>query len=207
MYILVIRHGESEADILNVHEGRADFPLTEKGHKLAQIMATFIKNKFNVSKIYSSTLTRAKQTAKYLADAYGIGIIYEEDLQEFNNGLLAGLSYEEAQLKYPKVENLPIDQAVYGMESLRDFRTRADRVLSKILAETGEQETIVLISHGKMINQLYHSFLNLPINNDIFFITGDTGVHLWRLLKDRKDIIYTNLNPQKYVEDGDNGKY
>ena len=32
MRILVVRHGESEADILNVHEGRADFDLTEKGH-------------------------------------------------------------------------------------------------------------------------------------------------------------------------------
>ena len=31
MQILLIRHGESEADILHVHEGRADFELTEKG--------------------------------------------------------------------------------------------------------------------------------------------------------------------------------
>lgn len=30
MQILLIRHGESEADILNVHEGRADFELTKK---------------------------------------------------------------------------------------------------------------------------------------------------------------------------------
>lgn len=28
MQILLIRHGESEADILHVHEGRADFELT-----------------------------------------------------------------------------------------------------------------------------------------------------------------------------------
>ena len=33
MRILVIRHGESEADILDVHEGRADFELTERGHR------------------------------------------------------------------------------------------------------------------------------------------------------------------------------
>ena len=31
MQILLIRHGESEADILHVHEGRADFELTDKG--------------------------------------------------------------------------------------------------------------------------------------------------------------------------------
>lgn len=32
MRILVIRHGESEADLLDVHEGRADFELTKRGH-------------------------------------------------------------------------------------------------------------------------------------------------------------------------------
>lgn len=30
MNILVIRHGQSEADILQVHEGRVDYPLTVK---------------------------------------------------------------------------------------------------------------------------------------------------------------------------------
>ena len=33
MVLIVIRHGESEADILDVHEGRADFELTQKGHR------------------------------------------------------------------------------------------------------------------------------------------------------------------------------
>lgn len=36
MRIVVIRLGESEADILNVHEGRADFNLTEKGHEICK---------------------------------------------------------------------------------------------------------------------------------------------------------------------------
>ena len=39
MNLLVIRHGQSEADILKVIEGRADFPLTELGHKQAEAMA------------------------------------------------------------------------------------------------------------------------------------------------------------------------
>ncbi|CAI8839471.1 hypothetical protein EMIT07CA2_20050 [Brevibacillus sp. IT-7CA2] len=39
MQILLIRHGQSEADILNVHEGKADFPLTEEGCEQARRMA------------------------------------------------------------------------------------------------------------------------------------------------------------------------
>ena len=33
MKLLIIRHGQSEADLLDVHEGRADFPLTALGHR------------------------------------------------------------------------------------------------------------------------------------------------------------------------------
>ena len=36
MKLLVIRHGESEADLLDVHEGRADFSLTERGLRQAR---------------------------------------------------------------------------------------------------------------------------------------------------------------------------
>ncbi len=46
MQILLIRHGESEADILNVHEGRADFELTEKGRQQAQRLVQKVKADF-----------------------------------------------------------------------------------------------------------------------------------------------------------------
>lgn len=39
MRLLIIRHGESEADLLNVHEGRADFALTKTGLAQAERMA------------------------------------------------------------------------------------------------------------------------------------------------------------------------
>ena len=50
MRIVVIRHGESEADILNVHEGRADYNLTEKGHTQARAMAEFVSKNYNINK-------------------------------------------------------------------------------------------------------------------------------------------------------------
>ncbi|MDP4164007.1 MAG: phosphoglycerate mutase family protein, partial [Bacillota bacterium] len=38
MELLLIRHGQSEADLLGVHEGKADFPLTELGQQQAKKM-------------------------------------------------------------------------------------------------------------------------------------------------------------------------
>jgi 2,3-bisphosphoglycerate-dependent phosphoglycerate mutase len=74
MQILLIRHGESEADILNVHEGRADFPLTELGRKQVRLMAEKVKHEFPPDFIWASTLKRASETATILADKVGCPI-------------------------------------------------------------------------------------------------------------------------------------
>lgn len=191
MRIVVIRHGESEGDILNVHEGRADFNLTEKGHLQAEAMAEYVRKNYNIDKIYVSTLKRAVQTATHLSEKIAVPIILDDNLMEFNNGLIAGLSWEEADEKYPKVENLPIDQSVYGQESRVEFRKRAENAFERILNENDSDATIAIVSHGGMINQLYHVFLGLPIESKIFFGTGDTGIHEW-ILKEERYILRGN---------------
>ena len=179
MKLLLIRHGESEADILRVHEGRADFALTERGHRQAQAMAEYVAENYHIDRIYASTLTRAMQTARHLSDATGVPIRPEHDLMEFNNGLLAGLPHKEATEKYPRIPDLPPDQAVYGQESLVNFRDRAEKMLAKILSKAANDETVAVVTHGGTINQLYHAFLKLPVKDGVFFSTADTGIHEW----------------------------
>jgi 2,3-bisphosphoglycerate-dependent phosphoglycerate mutase len=193
MHLFLIRHGESMADLLDVYEGRADFDLTERGKKQAVQMSKYMKSHYNVTKIYSSPLMRASQTASFLAKEFHLPIYYEDDLMEFNNGLLAGLSRKEADEKYPKVKDLPINQAVYGQESKVEFRTRADRMLKKILTEENKDQDIVFVTHGGMINQLYDSILKIPVENNCFFLTGDTGIHIWIIDQQTVKIVTTNI--------------
>lgn len=178
MKLLIIRHGESEADILNVHEGRADFELTERGHRQADAMSEYVAKAYKISRIYHSTLKRAAQTAGHLAQKTGAELIPCEQLMEFNNGLLAGLSQEEADLKYPEIE-VPAHMSKYEQESAIEFRARAEYMLSKLLSENGKDDTIAVVTHGGMINQLYRAFFRLPLDSDYRFYTGDTGIHVW----------------------------
>ncbi len=67
----MIRHGESEADLLEVHEGRADFPLTEVGETQARKMAATVAKEYPPEIILASTLKRASGTAKILQEAIG----------------------------------------------------------------------------------------------------------------------------------------
>lgn len=194
MIILLIRHGESEADILNVHEGRANFHLTEKGNKQALAMSQFIKANYNITKLYSSPLNRAKETAKYLSDTFNLDVIYDDNLMEFNNGLLAGLSREEALIKYPIIPNLPIDKSIYGMESKLEFRNRAKLVLNKLKNENDDNDIVAVVTHGGMINQLYYELLKLPVINQTFFATSDTGIHIWKINDKDTYIICSNYS-------------
>ena len=194
MKLLVIRHGESEADLLDVHEGRADFALTERGHRQAEAMADYVADNYNISKIYASTLTRAKQTAQHLSDKTGIPVVFDENLMEFNNGLLAGLPRAVVREKYPEIPDLPIDKAVYGQESQVEFRQRAENALSRIINESENDETVAVVSHGGMINQLYRSFFNMPVDCIYFFNTADTGIHIWSLTDKEKRVIKANYD-------------
>ena len=74
-----------------------------------------------------------------------------------------------------------------------EFRFRAEYMLSKILSENPEDSTVAIVAHGGMINQLYRSFLRLSVDSDIGFATGDTGIHVWRITKDRCVIVAANL--------------
>lgn len=193
MILLIIRHGESEADLLDVHEGRADFPLTERGHRQAQAMAEEVRLRYSITQIYASTLTRARQTVEHLSKETGAPVTFDEKLMEFNNGCLAGLPRDVARKKYPPVTNLPPDQSVYGQESLMEFRKRADDSLNTILQNHSDDETVAVVTHGGMISQLYHSFLNLPVNDGVFFGTGDTGIHVWKTEGNVRRILKANM--------------
>ncbi len=192
MRLLIIRHGESEADILNVHEGRADFALTRAGFAQAEKVARWIGDRYHVDRLYASPMKRTSQTASCLAKETGLTPIYAEELMEFDNGLIAGRSREEVREKYPFIPNLPIHASVYEQESKLDFRCRAEYILSKIISENDADSTIAIVSHGGTINQLYRAFLRLPIDSQMFWSTGDTGVHEWTICGEMRRIIRSN---------------
>lgn len=191
MRLLIIRHGESVADLLDVHEGRADFELTEHGHSQAIDMSSYVKDNYQISKIFHSTLKRAAQTAQHLADKTHAPLFPEEKLMEFNNGLIAGLKRDIVNKRYPKIK-VAVHTSVYEQETMLQFRYRAEYMLSKLLSENNEEETIAIVTHGGMINQLYRAFLRMPIDVDYFFYTGDTGIHEWLTFGNTRTVVKAN---------------
>ncbi len=193
MNIIIIRHGESEADLLNVHEGRADFPLTKKGKEQAILLADWMLGNEVVDLIVASPLLRARSTAESIGERFGLNIIYDDDLMEWNNGLLAGLGREEADKLYPIPEGGKKPHHEFAeSESMINFRARAEKFLSRMYEERSTVENICIVTHGGMSNMLYRSLMSLPMTSEHSISCGDTALSKYKVKDGCCHIEYIN---------------
>ncbi|MCA1029614.1 histidine phosphatase family protein [Bacillus timonensis] len=189
MQILLIRHGESEADLLEVHEGSADFPLTDLGIQQAKKMARRVKKEFPPEFIWTSTFKRACKTASILAEEIGCQVEYLPDLREHENGDMAGKPLHE--IPYPWHLH-PHEKFGGTGESALEFRARAEHIFSLIKHNSKDYERIAIVSHGGMISRIIECFLQLPAIHNVFYRTGDTGIHFLEYTDRSRFIHFSN---------------
>lgn len=120
---LILRHGESNANAANVFRSRLDPPLTDKGLKQAEAAAAFISENFKITRIISSPMLRAMQTADAVAEEVGIPVIQDRGLMCWNIGFLAG----KDRVEYGPILELYVDNpdlVIPDGESLDYFTVR-----------------------------------------------------------------------------------
>jgi broad specificity phosphatase PhoE len=101
--VVIVRHGQSEHHVRKLTGGWTDMSLTEVGHEQARRVAARLKQELGDREItlYTSDLLRAGETARHLADAFGVEPVIDERIREHNNGEAANLTIEEARVRYP----------------------------------------------------------------------------------------------------------
>ncbi len=101
MRLYFVRHGESEANLLNEFSNRGlKHGLTQQAHALAQSLRSI-----PVTALFSSPLLRARQTAEILARELGVAYQMTDALREFDCGLLEGKMDAESWQRYWKVSD------------------------------------------------------------------------------------------------------
>lgn len=190
---LLMRHGQSQADLEDRFEGCADFPLTELGRRQALLTADYLILHWQPTLIISSPLQRAAQTAHAIADALGLQVILDPNLREWSKGVLDGMLRSEALEKYPPpAQPRGVDDPIQDGESARQVYERAQRFWETLMARCLPEERVLIISHGKLLTMLYRVFLGLPLTQDVVFPTGDTGMHLWELRAAQRIVHWAN---------------
>lgn len=176
--ITFLRQGRSHADDEGVHEGRYDSPLTEVGRDQDEKRGQdFLKCGFNCRLIIASPLQRAQETAKIIAKYLNVTIETDADWAELDNGLLAGLSFDEAANRFPRPNfRNPYERIGETGESEWDLYKRAGRAVEKIVQR--EPGHYLVVSHGSILNSTLRSIFGVapPDNNlAIVFRFGDLG--------------------------------
>ncbi|WP_353892936.1 histidine phosphatase family protein [Proteinivorax hydrogeniformans] len=198
--LILLRHGQSEADISGRHEGRADFELTSLGKEQAKALANYLSTYFGIDEVYCSPLKRAKETAQILGRKIMRQPIEVDQLLEINNGDLAGLTFEEAEKRFPPQSEEKIYRPLPNGESTIDFRFRIELFWHKFKDENLEnnrQKTVCIVAHGGTISMLYKAIFKLPVNTNIRFPTSDTGFHVFEITK--KDTILLKANSVEHL--------
>src|SRR5512139_1980149 len=100
---LLIRHGESMWNGERRIQGNQDPPLSPRGRRQADLVASRIGE--HVSKvaaaIYTSTLRRAAETAEAVRAATGLPMFLDPDLREMCLGRWEGMTVPEIQAAFP----------------------------------------------------------------------------------------------------------
>ena len=177
--LCIVRHGETAWNAEHRVQGQLDVPLNAIGQAQALAASRVLaQEKFDV--IYSSDLSRARQTAQPTASLLSMEVLLEKDLRERHYGIFERLTYAEVKVRYPedyaRFEAREPDYAFRTGESLKDFSARSINIISSI-AERHEGQSIAVFTHGGILDKLYRFITGLPITAQREFGIPNAGLN------------------------------
>jgi probable phosphoglycerate mutase len=151
--LVFVRHGETPWNRERRVQGWAPVGLSERGQRQAGALADAIADRYAVDRLLSSDLRRTVETARPLGRAVGCEPTPDRRWRERDFGVLQGLTYGELFLGYPEftlteVGYTAADARPEGGESLIEQRNRVIDATTALIADTADDETIVVVTHG-----------------------------------------------------------
>ncbi len=161
--LVLVRHGESEWNKLNLFTGWRDVGLTETGIAEARRAGKLIRAQGFVFDIaFTSALKRAQNTLTLMLEELGqegLETIKDQALNERDYGDLSGLNKDDARARWGEdqvhIWRRSYDIAPPGGESLKDTAARVlpyyeEKILPQVLAG----KNVLVAAHGNSLRAL-----------------------------------------------------
>jgi len=166
MRLYLVRHGETDSNRAGLALGRADVPLNGRGLWQAQRLGEALAGEA-LAAVYTSPLTRARQTAEAISAHHQLEVSLAPALIEMDIGDLDGLTFTEIRRRQPGLlEKWASPEgpavALFGSESLADVRDRAWRYL-QMLGRTHAGEAVCAVTHNFVILSVLATALGLEL--------------------------------------------
>jgi broad specificity phosphatase PhoE len=149
----LIRHGQTDWNVVYRWQGHTDIPLNDIGREQARRLGQHLLN-VPIDRAISSDSTRAYETAQLALGGRDLPITTDPAWREFHAGILEGKTWTEIQAEHADcVTGMNTDFYGYvfpGGESRGAMQTRALAAFQKLL-DDGQGENILIVSHGMTI--------------------------------------------------------
>ena len=203
--LIILRHGESEWNKLNLFTGWEDVNLTDQGKIEAKLAAFAIQNlKVDVNHAYTSALKRASKTLEIVLNVLkkDIPIISDQALNERNYGSLTGMNKDEARNKWGdeqvKLWRRSYDIAPENGESLKDTCNRTIPYFKKnILPKLHDGGNVIITAHGNSLRSIIMHVEDLS-EEAIVNVEITTGIPIVYEYENKKIIKKTELFVKRY---------
>ena len=185
--LVLVRHGESTANLANVFTGWLDVALSPTGDAEAHTVAEKLRG-FHFDIAYSSTLIRAERTLDIIVARPAWAIIpvrHIDALKERMYGDLQGLNKAEVALKYGQAQvdewRRSYDVAPPGGESLQQTQARAVKFYeAELVPQLHAGHNVLVVSHGNTLRglRMYLEHLTPEQVTALEIVTG--GIRVYR---------------------------
>lgn len=209
---LLIRHGQSQANVDGVLAGHTESELTDDGWGQVRRLA---KGLFQVrlSTLVTSPLERCSDTATEICSiqAEGCQVEVEERVAEVRYGAWTGKSLKDLSAEElwkdvqsaPSTVTFPADpDGSHDHESLADMSDRAWEAWQqwdeRVAEEHGEHAVWGLVSHGDVIKALLARAMGLPLDSFQSIIVDPASVSIIERQKGRTAVRALNLRDDVY---------
>ena len=167
MNLYIVRHGQTDWNLIKKIQGQTDIELNETGKQQAKVTSDLIKNE-KIDLIITSPLKRASETAKIINMRFDVPIIEDKRLMERNFGKCEGTTKNERKKMkeiHPEINdvwNYNRNINFNDMETMKEFCNRIYEFLNEI-TEKYRDKNILIVTHGgtSMIIKCY--FMKYPL--------------------------------------------
>jgi broad specificity phosphatase PhoE len=174
--LFLVRHGQTGWNKEGIFRGTKDVPLDAVGKEEALSVGKRLKEE-GITAVFSSPLSRAKETAEAIARFHKIEVQLLAGLIDLNFGEWEGQSLEAVKKRYPDLYQqwlqAPHEVIFPGGEGLDVVRSRVMGAVEGII-ERHPQEVVVLVSHRVVLKVLICALLVLD-NSHFWNIGQDTA--------------------------------
>ena len=199
MLFYLIRHGESEGNLNQVHSGWGAWNLTEKGRQQALAVGERLRKLPPFDQIYVSDLVRTRQTFE-LAFGADTPHILSPLIREINTAPFVGLSIPMLRETLGKsytdcTKNM--DYSPYGGECGEHMKARVKAFYDRVTAQDPQPERVAVVCHGGVIRCTFAIATGMPAR-DVRIVAGNCGVTVLKYEEGVWRLIQLNHTPEIY---------